>query len=125
MFWRRLGCLGPYLFVKERKKIKNFQQAETLLHLRPLRPLQPPNGLRAYILPQIWNLWPKMHMQLCLLRLFRPPFIRCEKITKETDNYYTCVALHAAGNISLPINSSLRPGATRRNFSFHFTLIQM
>ena len=69
----------------------------------PQRPLQPPNGLKAKILPQIWNLWPKLHMQPCLLWLFRPPYIRCEKKKKkikketETDNYYTCVALRAAG----------------------------
>ena len=37
-----------------------------------LRPLQPPNGLIAQILPQIWNLWPKLDMQPCLFGLFRP-----------------------------------------------------
>ena len=39
---------------------------------RPQRPLQPPNGLKDKILPRIWNLWPKLHMQPCLFGLFRP-----------------------------------------------------
>ena len=38
----------------------------------PQRPLQPPNGLKAQMFPQIWNLWPKLHMQPCLFGLFRP-----------------------------------------------------
>ena len=41
---------------------------------RPRRPLQPPNGLKAKILPRIWNLWPKLHMQPCLFGLYRLSF---------------------------------------------------
>ena len=37
-------------------------------------------------------------MQLCLFGLFRPFLDKSQKIKKdETDNYYTCVALRAAG----------------------------
>ena len=54
--------------------------------LRPLwwpqRPLQPPNGLRAQILPQIWKLWPKLHMLPCLFGLFRPFLDKSQKIKK-------------------------------------------
>ena len=49
----------------------------------PQRPLQPPNSLRVQILPQIWNLWPKLHMQLCLFGLYRPSLEVSKKIKKE------------------------------------------
>ena len=57
--------------------------------LRPLwwpqRPLQPPNGLRAQILPQIWKLWPKLHMLPCLFGLFRPFLGKSEKKIKKKE----------------------------------------
>ena len=49
----------------------------------PQRPLQPPNSLRGQNLPQIWDLWPKLHMKPCLFGLFRPLFVRWRKIKKE------------------------------------------
>ena len=53
----------------------------------PQRPLQPPNGLGAQILHQIWNLWPKLHMQPCLFGLFRPSLnVLQKKIKKERRN---------------------------------------
>ena len=63
----------------------------------PQRPLQPPNSLKAQILPQIWHLWPKLHIQPCLFGLYRPSLDKSKKKIKkeQTDNYYSCVALRA------------------------------
>ena len=49
----------------------------------PQRSLQPPNGLRAQILTQIWNLGPKLLMQPFLYGLFRPSLEASLKIRKE------------------------------------------
>ena len=51
------------------------------------------------------KLWPKLHLLQCLFGLFRPSLKVSEKKKKikkeETNTYYTCVALRAAGKNNL------------------------
>ena len=81
--------------------------------LRPLwwpqRPLQPPNGLRAQILPHIWKLWAKLHMLPCLFGLFRPFLGKSEKIKKERKNNRPLLDLSASPQVKIYlVNSTFR-----------------
>ena len=69
-FWRTFEEFWRNWFVEE--KIKNFRKVDNEPFWWPQRPLQPPNSLRGQNLPQIWDLWPKLHMKPCLFGLLRP-----------------------------------------------------
>ena len=79
--WRFLEIFWGVLekLVRCEKKIKNFHQLETNKENEVLRPLWPPNSLGGHIWPQIWNLWPKLHILPCLFGLFGPSFELREK----------------------------------------------
>ena len=91
-FWwpRRLPwpSLWKNCFVSEKiipfdsEKIKNFQKKVGSSHNEQKWALRGHYSLGGQIWPQIWNLWPKLHMQPCLFGLFRPSL---RQIKEEED----------------------------------------
>ena len=92
-------------FVRKTSNILNFVRRTSRFQIKVLksevlRPLWPPNSLGGQIWPQIWNLWPKLHMLPCLFWLFWPFFCT---LTKDERTQLTLLDLSTSPQVKTVI----------------------